>query len=38
MVCLGIPLKHHDALSDAKACARILSEARNLSAFGKFGG
>ena len=24
---LGIPLKHHDALSDAKACAKILIEA-----------
>lgn len=25
---LGIPLQHHDALSDAEACARILLEAR----------
>ncbi|MBT3317662.1 3'-5' exonuclease [bacterium] len=24
---LGIPLQHHDALSDAKACAKILIEA-----------
>lgn len=26
---LGIPLKHHDALSDAEACARIVLAARN---------
>lgn len=25
---LGIPLKHHDAVSDAEACARIVIEAR----------
>lgn len=25
---LGIPLRHHDAVSDAEACARILIEAR----------
>ena len=25
---LGIPLKHHDAISDAEACARIVIEAR----------
>jgi DNA polymerase III subunit epsilon len=33
MVCdqLGIPLKHHDALSDAQACAKILLAASNNS-------
>lgn len=28
---LGIPLQHHDALSDASACARIVLEARRHS-------
>ncbi|MFQ5669048.1 MAG: 3'-5' exonuclease [Acidobacteriota bacterium] len=26
--CLGIPLRHHEALSDAEACARIVLRAR----------
>jgi len=30
---LGIPLKHHDAVSDAEACARIVIEARLYGAF-----
>ena len=29
---LGIPLKHHDAASDAEACARIVMAARDLIA------
>ncbi|MBI3270930.1 MAG: 3'-5' exonuclease [Planctomycetes bacterium] len=29
---LGIPLRHHDALSDAEGCARILIEARRVAA------
>jgi DNA polymerase-3 subunit epsilon len=29
---LGIPLNHHDALSDAEACARIAIEAARAGA------
>ena len=31
---LGIPLKHHDALSDAEAAARIVLAARQVQAAG----
>ncbi|MFQ5767015.1 MAG: 3'-5' exonuclease [Acidobacteriota bacterium] len=34
---LGIPLRHHEALSDAEACARIVLLARAVRPFGQSG-